>query len=65
MMKDSIEKAVRDLGTICIENLVGTEMPTNMIGLYPEDYDTVASLFSCPKEKQYLNNQTSGGTDYA
>lgn len=65
MMKDSIEKTVRDLGTICIENLVGTEVSTNMIGLYPEDYDMVASLFSCPEEKQYPINQKSGGTDYA
>ena len=59
-MKDSIEKVIRDLGAIRIENIMGTQMPTNRIGLYPEDYDTVASHFLCPDE----NNQNQGGMCY-
>ena len=62
-MKDSIEKAVRDLGVIRIENMIGTEIPTNIIGLYPKDYDTVAGHFSCSEENPAY--QRNGGNHYA
>jgi len=49
-MKSSIEKVVSDLGILRIENLIGTEVPTNMAGLYPENNDTDTSLFLWPEE---------------
>ena len=62
-MKDSIERVVKDLGAIRIENMVGSKSPTNMIGLYPEDYETDASHFSCSEEHPII--QRSGGKRYA
>jgi hypothetical protein len=62
-MRNFSERVVRDLGAIRIENLVGTESPTNRIGLYPEDYDTVAGLFLCKKHE--IPQQTQGGMQYA
>lgn len=42
-MKDAIEKAVKDLGTIRIDNLISTEEPKT--GLYPEDYHSDTGHF--------------------
>lgn len=53
-MKNTVAKVISDLGAIRIENLVGTEVPTNLIGLYPEDYSVDASHFICPAENQRL-----------
>jgi len=65
-MKDSTERVIKDLGAIRIENIVGTEVPTNMIGLYPEDYDMDISHFSFPEENQNNPlNQRNGGKQYA
>jgi hypothetical protein len=51
-MKDSIEKVIRDLGTIRIENLISMEEPQPDSGLYPEEYD--------PRAGRYLYSETEG-----
>ena len=60
-MKYSIEKAVRDIGAIRIENIIGIGASVNINGLYPEDYDTDASHFLYPNERQNLVNRKQGG----
>ena len=60
-MKNTIAKVISDLGAIRIENLVGTEVPTNLIGSYPEDYATATSHFLCPAEKQRSIKDKQGG----
>jgi len=52
-MKDSIERLVKDLGAIHIDNLIGTEEPqTSKSGLYSEDYDPTTGRFSYPTDER-------------
>lgn len=53
LMKDSIERLVKDLGAIHIDNLIGTEEPqTSKSGLYSEDYDPTTGRFSYPTDER-------------
>ena len=57
-MKDSIERLVRDLGAISIDNLVSTEeSPTNNSGLHPEDYYPATGRYLYLTDEQYIVNK--------
>ena len=58
-MKDTIEKVVKDLGAISINNLISTEESSNF-DLYPEDYDPVTGLFLCQESERHFINQKGG-----
>ena len=61
-MKDSIERAVKDLGVIRIENLTNTAI--SKYDLYPDDYDPDTGLFLCQESERHFADQ-KGGTKYA
>ena len=61
-MKDTIEKAVKDLGAVSINNLISTEESINPFGLYPADYDPVTGLFLCHESERHFINKKQGGT---
>lgn len=62
-MNDTIEKAVKSLGEIRIDNLTSTE-EISKYDLYHSDYDPITGLFLCQQNEPHFLNQ-KGGTRYA
>lgn len=50
-MDDSIERFVKDLGTLSIDSLISSEEALCKIGLYADDYDPVTGRFLFPTDE--------------
>jgi len=62
-MKLSIEKLIKDFGTISIDNLTSTEEPITEYGLYTEEPCTGRILVSEKEQNNFY--YLKGGKDYA